>query len=121
MFKGVNTTGCLPRLDEVRHCAVFPLNKIIIPPQRPSWLPVDIAGRAIAEIVTQKHTPKSAVYHVLNHNTSSSWDVVIRGLKRAGVRFDLVAREEWLDRLAKSDPDGTRNPTIKLLVSDLWI
>lgn len=82
-----------------------------------SWLPVDIAGRAIVEIVTQTIPAKAAVYHVLNPNTSSNWEVILAGLKRAGVRFDVISREEWLDRLAKSDPDGARNPTIKLLVS----
>lgn len=67
--------------------------------------------------MTAPQLPKAAVYHVLNHNISSSWDVVLAGLKRGGVLFNVVSREEWLDRVAKSDPDGARNPTIKLLVS----
>ena len=89
--------------------------------QRPSWLPVDIAGRAIVEIATQPTPLKSVVYHVLNHDTTSTWDRILSGLKQAGVRFDTVSREEWLERVAKSDPDGSRNPTIKLLVRCLPI
>ena len=61
--------------------------------------------------------PKSAVYHIVNPNMTSGWDAIIAGLKKAGMRFDVVGRSEWLDRLAKSDPDGERNPAIKLLVS----
>lgn len=98
MFKSAQVTGTLPRLDD-----------------RPQWLPVDIAGRAITEIVTQAKLPKAAVYHILNPNVSSGWDTVVAGLQQAGMQFDVVDRAEWLDRLAKSDPDGERNPAIKLL------
>lgn len=97
MFKSAKFTGVLPRLDA------------------PSWLPVDIAGRAIVEIVARPQPTKAAVYHIVNPNTSSSWEVVLAGLKRAGVQFDAVDRAEWLDRLAKSDSDAERNPAIKLL------
>ena len=82
-----------------------------------SWLPVNIAARAIVEIVSHAEPVKAAVYHVLNPNTSGNWTVILAGLKKAGMRFDVVSRVEWLDRLANSDPDGVRNPTIKLLVS----
>jgi hypothetical protein len=70
--------------------------------------------------VTQTEPVKAAVYHVINPNTSSSWNVVLAGLKNAGLRFDTISPEEWLDRLARSDSDGARNPTIKLLVSGLF-
>ena len=69
------------------------------------------------EIVIHAQSTKAAVYHVLNPNTSSDWEVILEGLKMAGLQFDIVSREEWLDRLAKSDPDAASNPTIKLLVS----
>lgn len=60
--------------------------------------------------------PKAAVYHIVNPNTSSSWDIILSGLKRAGLQFEAVDRAAWLDRLAKSEPDAERNPAIKLLV-----
>lgn len=65
--------------------------------------------------------PKAAVYHIVNPNVSGGWDTIIAGLKKAGMTFDVVSRSEWLDRLAKSDPDGERNPAIKLLVSNPFL
>lgn len=101
MFRAANSTGALPLLEE-----------------RLSWLPVNQAGQAVAEIVlsTAQSGTKSAVYHVLNpHN--GTWDDVLAGLKEGGLTFEAVERREWLDRLAKSDPDVTANPSYKLLVS----
>jgi len=97
MFKGVKTTGALPRLGE-----------------QPSWLPVDTAANAIVDVVTQPQVPKAAVYHILNPKTAT-WDTVLAGLRQAGVKFDEVDVAEWLDRLAKSDADVEHNPTVKLL------
>lgn len=64
--------------------------------------------------------PKAAVYHIVNPNVSGGWDTIIAGLKKTGMKFDVVSRSEWLDRLVKSDPDGEHNPAIKLLVSSLF-
>jgi hypothetical protein len=41
---------------------------------------------------------------------------MLAGLRAAGLTFEAVDRSEWVARLAKSDPDGVRNPAIKLLV-----
>ncbi|KAJ7173762.1 L-aminoadipate-semialdehyde dehydrogenase [Mycena filopes] len=100
MFKAANTFGALPSVDE-----------------HPSWLPVDYAGKGIAEVVlTQSHPAHSAiVYHIVNPNVSASWDDILAALSGTGLKFDTVDRTEWVERLAKSDPDGVRNPTIKLL------
>jgi hypothetical protein len=84
-----------------------------------SWLPVDLAGRAIVEIVTSSDKPKSAVYHIVNPNLTGTWKDIIDGLRKAGKTFDLVDRFEWLRRLSLSEPDVTKNPTYKLLVSRL--
>ncbi|KAJ7695061.1 L-aminoadipate-semialdehyde dehydrogenase [Mycena rosella] len=99
MFKGANTFGALPTIDE-----------------HPSWLPVDCAGKGIAEVVLAPHAAKSAVvYHIVNPDTSASWDDMLAGLKAAGLKFETVDRTEWVQRLATSDSDGVKNPTIKLL------
>ncbi|KAJ7746849.1 L-aminoadipate-semialdehyde dehydrogenase [Mycena maculata] len=99
MFKGANTFGALPATDE-----------------HPSWLPVDYAGKGIAEVVLAPHPAKSAVvYHIVNPNVSSSWDDILSALRTAGLEFETVDRTEWVARLAKSDSDGEKNPTIKLL------
>lgn len=62
-------------------------------------------------------TLKAAVYHVLNPADSGSFKDVAEGLRAGGKTFDIVDRVEWLERLAKSDPDVVKNPTYKLLVS----
>ncbi|KAF5367566.1 hypothetical protein D9758_003797 [Tetrapyrgos nigripes] len=101
MFKSVDAVGALPLLDE-----------------NPSWLPVDFAGRAIAEIVTRDQLPSnSEVYHIVNPNTSASWADILNGLESSGLHFDNVDIDTWLERLATSDQDGSRNPSIKLLAS----
>ncbi|KAK7031412.1 L-aminoadipate-semialdehyde dehydrogenase [Favolaschia claudopus] len=84
--------------------------------QHPSWLPVDYAGKAVAEVVLSSHSPKSAtVYHIVNPNTSASWNDILTSLREARLNFETVDRAEWLQRLAKSNSDGQKNPTIKLL------
>ncbi|KAJ3895239.1 L-aminoadipate-semialdehyde dehydrogenase [Lentinula edodes] len=98
MFKSANTIGALPTVVE-----------------NPSWLPVDYAGRAVAEIVLAAVPPQSAVYHIVNPNTSASWEDILDGLEYAGLKFDRVEPLQWVERLAHSDQDGEKNPTIKLL------
>ncbi len=61
--------------------------------------------------------PTSAVYHIVNPNMSAHWKDVHGGLEASGVSFKCVDKNEWVERLEKSDEDGKRNPTIKLLVS----
>jgi len=89
--------------------------------QRPNWLPVDLAGKAISEIVTSyshpsRSEPSATVYHVLNA-APAPWSAVLEGLEQGGINFKAVERREWLQKLAASDNDVQRNPTYKLLVS----
>lgn len=99
LFRSALTTGALPMLEE-----------------KPTWLPVDEAGRAIAEIVLAGGADQAAVYHVLN-NKESRWADILEGLKKGGVSFETVDRMKWLEGLAKSEADVEKNPTYKLLVS----
>lgn len=61
--------------------------------------------------------PKSAVYHIVNPDTSASWADILDVLESAGLKFRRIDPKDWVEQLASSDQDGTRNPTIKLLVS----
>ncbi|ESK87402.1 l-aminoadipate-semialdehyde dehydrogenase [Moniliophthora roreri MCA 2997] len=103
LLKSASTVAALPVLDE-----------------HPQWLPVDYAGRGIAEIILQDSPHQ--VYHIVNPDTSSSWNDILDGLEQAGLKFERVNRKEWVQRLAASDQDGERNPTIKLLdfFRDRW-
>lgn len=57
------------------------------------------------------------MYHIVNPNTSASWGDILNGLEHAGLKFERLEPLKWVERLAQSDQDGVRNPTIKLLVS----
>ncbi|KZT19362.1 acetyl-CoA synthetase-like protein [Neolentinus lepideus HHB14362 ss-1] len=100
MFKSAQATGALPLLDE-----------------HPSWLPVDYAARAIAELVLRPTSsqPRSKVYHIVNPDRSASWRNILDALRESGVKFERTTVEEWLDKLAGSEKDVEMNPAIKLL------
>ena len=104
MFKSANTIGALPLLEE-----------------RLSWLPVDEAGRSISEIVMssltlpEHSTLDTSVFHIVNPRLAD-WSDILDGLRQGGLAFETVERRNWLERLAKSDPDVLKNPTYKLLV-----
>ncbi|KIY64013.1 NAD(P)-binding protein, partial [Cylindrobasidium torrendii FP15055 ss-10] len=98
LIRSANAIGALPVVDE-----------------NPSWLPVDYAGEAIAEIVFNTSKPASAVYNIVNPNTETKWTDLIDWIEAAGVKFDKVDPATWVERLANSEQDPAKNPTVKLL------
>ena len=104
-----SSAGCLPDLDET-----------------PSWLPVDNAASVIEEValtddtVGKRTQDANLVYHVLNPQTFSFRNQLIPMFKAhpAVQPFDVVSPREWLDRLAASQDDLTKNPSKKLI--DFW-
>lgn len=105
MFRSVASIKALPSLDE-----------------KPSWLPVNLAASAIAELVlatccdtAQSSLGHAQVYHVLNPRVGN-WQHVLDGLKLGGLKFETLDRREWVRKLAESDSDVVKNPTYKLLV-----
>jgi len=104
MFRSALTTGALPALNE-----------------RSSWLPVDQCARAIVDIsMDVAGSDTDLVYHLVNPKTFSWKNDLLSALKQGSVLpdFDIVGPEEWLDRLAGSDQDPEKNPSIKLI--DFW-
>ncbi|CAN8105946.1 unnamed protein product [Discula destructiva] len=100
MFRSVDSIKALPLLDE-----------------RPSWLPVNLAASAIAELVLANcgaQLGHAQVYHVLNPRVAN-WRHVLDGLKLGGLEFETLDRREWVKRLEESESDVSRNPTYKLL------
>lgn len=55
------------------------------------------------------------MYHILNRECGT-WPDVLSGLRQGGLQFEAVDRRTWLEKLGKSDPDVSTNPTYKLLV-----
>ena len=96
MIRSAVSMGALPKLSDT-------LN----------WLPIDVVARVVAELChSREHRD---VYHVVNPK-SFNWSAdLLPMLRNAGLDFEPVTPQEWLERLASSDPDPAVNPTIKLL------
>jgi len=78
-----------------------------------TWLPIDVVAKVMVEIC---HSQKRHdVYHVVNPKSFNWTKDLLPMLRSAGLRFERVSPQEWLERLASSDPDPAVNPTIKLL------
>jgi thioester reductase-like protein len=111
MVRSALTVGALPALNE-----------------QPSWLPVDACAEAVAELAlsgpkgTEGPSPADhdLVYHLVNPRTFNWAADFLPALKRCAAlpAFDIVSPQEWLRRLAGSEQDASKNPSIKLL--DFW-
>ncbi|KAJ5604808.1 hypothetical protein N7510_009962 [Penicillium lagena] len=106
MFRSALSTGALPALDE-----------------ETSWLPVDECARTVAELALNTGEPSSdvdLVYHLVNPRTFSWKHDLLPALKQGSAlpSFKIVPPQEWLQKLADSEQDPEKNPSIKLL--DFW-
>lgn len=104
MVRSALTTGCLPELNE-----------------RPSWLPVDYCARAVTELSlkSEPEDDENLVYHLVNPATFSFKHDLLPALKSSSLPpFDIVSPAEWLERLASSEQDAEKNPSVKLI--DFW-
>jgi thioester reductase-like protein len=96
MIRSAVTMGALPALDDTL-----------------TWLPIDAVAKTMVEIC---HAPKRHdVYHVVNPKSLHWTRDLLPMLASAGLKFEQVSQQEWLERLAASNPDPAVNPTIKLL------
>jgi thioester reductase-like protein len=113
MVRSATVVGALPDLKGV-YC---------------QWLPVDECARAICEMVGLTSNPahsqvsgsreKGAQFLNVLHRHPFSWSgEVLPALRQAGLEFKIVPKHEWPQLLASSNPDPTKNPSIKLL--DFW-
>jgi carbohydrate kinase (thermoresistant glucokinase family) len=96
MIQSAITVGALPRLQETL-----------------SWLPVDTAGQAVAEIALSD--AGSIVANVTNRGSFRWTEDLLPALKAAGLEFDEVEPKQWVRRLRASNPDPEANPPIKLV------
>ncbi len=96
MIRSAVAIGALPTLDDT-------LN----------WLPIDVVAKVMVEVC---HAPKRHdVYHVVNPKAFNWTRDLLPMLRQAGLEFEEVSIQTWLERLAASNPDPEVNPTIKLL------
>ncbi|KAF3045960.1 putative secondary metabolism biosynthetic enzyme [Didymella heteroderae] len=96
MMQSALTIGALPRLQE-----------------NPSWTPVDVVAKAVAEISLSN--AGAIVANVTNAKTFSWTDDLLPALRQAGLDFDEVEPKEWVERLRISSGDVLVNPTFKLV------
>ncbi len=78
-----------------------------------TWLPIDAVAQVAVEICHSR-APHD-VYHVVNPKSFNWTKDLLPMLKGAGLAFEQVSPQDWLQRLASSNPDPAVNPTIKLL------
>lgn len=98
------TLGALPTLDEEM-----------------TWLPVDLAAGTIIDVTglngsdPPDQSGPELVYHVLNPTRFHWTRDMLPALAKAGLKFEVLPTDEWMERLRNSDRDPTKNPPIKLL------
>nr|XP_019010654.1 uncharacterized protein I206_03956 [Kwoniella pini CBS 10737]OCF49435.1 hypothetical protein I206_03956 [Kwoniella pini CBS 10737] len=97
LIRTAEITGSLPLLQE-----------------KPSWLPVDLASRAIIDITTSDHPSSPLIYHVV-HPNNLEWQTVLNGLHAAGLSFKRVKPQEWLNYVDASVNDLELNPSKQML------
>ncbi|KAH8895189.1 acetyl-CoA synthetase-like protein [Thozetella sp. PMI_491] len=110
MIQTAETLGALPGHDEDM-----------------TWLPVDYAAKAIVELadIASSDLPSrmgcgrkwdpDLVYHVVNPARFNWTRDMLPALKAAGLEFEVLPVQEWLEKLRQSDRDPVKNPPIKLL------
>ncbi|KAK2624889.1 hypothetical protein QTJ16_006082 [Diplocarpon rosae] len=86
--------GCLPMLDA-----------------KLSWLPVDVAARAVVDISLMSQTvDRLSVYHLVNNSRETSWSDLLTWIPEAGgAQLKLVSPDVWLDKLEHADGDPAKS------------
>jgi thioester reductase-like protein len=96
MIRSAISMGALPALDDTL-----------------TWLPTDVVARVMVEIC--QASKRQDVYNIVNPRSFNWTRDLLPMLRDAGLKFEQVSPQEWLKRLASSNPDPAVNPTIKLL------
>lgn len=102
MLSTARPLGCLPRLDEAL-----------------SWLPVDVAARAVIDIslspVEKCACHNCLVYHLVNNSRKTKWSHLLHWIKEADdVEFQAVDPETWIEKLENLDSHPAKS------LSGLW-
>lgn len=101
MIQTALTLGALPTLDEEM-----------------SWLPVDYAARIILDLSADSvswSSPPDRIFHVLNPKRFHWTKDMLPALADAGLKFETLSQDEWMERFRNSERDPQKNPPIKLL------
>mgnify|MGYP004504738885 CR=1 FL=1 len=85
-----------------------------------TWLPVDYAASIILDVcrpdrAATRTSDPDLVYHVLNPTRFHWTRDMLPALSAAGLEFDSLPTDQWMEKLRNSDRDPNKNPPIKLL------
>lgn len=83
-----------------------------------SWIDMGTLSRCILELagLTESSSEnKQLVYNLVSPRPFSWKNDFIPSLREAGLKFEVVGREEWLKKLKESSVDAEKNPSRKLL------
>lgn len=115
MLKSSQFLGCVPTDHRARispHCTIFRLTSF----QNISWIPPEVAARAIVEILSSNIT----IAHLV-HPRPVAFPAAIQPIAKA-LGLTVVSQSEWLQRLENSAAYSEsiahgrkRNPSIRLL------
>lgn len=106
-----NVIGCLPDRMGIGGC---------------EWLEVGVVANFVVDVCASENKSKKGnendkkrlVYNVV-HPKSFSWkEEFLPLLRDAGMEFETVGYQEWLEKLRRSEVDVERNPSRKLL--EFW-
>ncbi|KAL7419511.1 hypothetical protein Q5752_005422 [Cryptotrichosporon argae] len=89
LVRTAQTTGCLPELHE-----------------KPSWLPVDLASRAIVDIALGD-ADRPFIYHVV-HPDAMEWGTILDSLRQSGIEFTAVPPAEWVRKVEASTDERSK-------------
>ncbi|CAG8575141.1 14345_t:CDS:2 [Acaulospora morrowiae] len=78
------------------------------------WVPVDIAAKAIVELVTSDALFRVEVFHISNPNPTITWEQYLDKLEECGMKFTREELPRWLENLCK---DAENNSCDKNLCS----
>ena len=117
MLSSVSVTGALPDLKG----------------EKLSWLPVDIAARAVLEIALRSEEDdvqgiegdkasqdkETKVYHLVNQHAKPTWsDLLLWMRDLSTAQFDIIEPREWVNKLENLKGKDALHPARKLL--GLW-
>ncbi|CZR55073.1 related to nonribosomal peptide synthetase MxcG (component of the myxochelin iron transport regul [Phialocephala subalpina] len=82
-----------------------------------TWLEADVLARCIVELADVEGGPvagEQVVYNLVNPSSFSWREEFLPALKAAGLKFDVLSWEDWLEKV-EAEEDIEMNPSRKLL------
>ncbi|KAL4929845.1 putative NRPS-like enzyme [Aspergillus undulatus] len=113
MIQAARTIGALPKLDEWHR-----------------WLPVDVIAGAVVDVSLSNFNPEfqtesqienerevqdQLIYNIISPHPFHWTRDLLPLLRDAGLSFEEVPQQAWIQKLRESNPDPVKNPPIKLV------